>query len=124
MTGHSLSTSQITDKTKDKHPYRHNKYRALKFPSRRNLLHIKEDLTANKPVQILCFWTLFMFLSLSKTLPCLYYKTQRFGDWILFPCLGKTYWAQATELVPISGHLYQHRDGVYKPSTTQTICKS
>jgi hypothetical protein len=25
------------------------------------------------------------------------------------------------ELAPISGHLYQHQDGVYKPSTAPTI---
>jgi hypothetical protein len=28
------------------------------------------------------------------------------------------------ELFPISGHLYQHQDGVYKPSIAQTICES
>jgi hypothetical protein len=33
-------------------------------------------------------------------------------------------WAQSVELVPISGHLYQHQVGVYKPSTASTICES
>jgi hypothetical protein len=33
-------------------------------------------------VQILCFWTLSIVLSLSKTPSCLFFKTQRFGDWI------------------------------------------
>jgi hypothetical protein len=28
------------------------------------------------------------------------------------------------ELVPISGHMCQHKDGVYKPSTAQIICES
>jgi hypothetical protein len=30
-------------------------------------------------------------LSLSKTPSCLFFKTQRFGDWILSPSSGKTY---------------------------------
>jgi hypothetical protein len=42
-------------------------------------------------VQILRFWTLSIVLSLSKTPSCLYFKTQRFGDWILSPSLVKTY---------------------------------
>jgi hypothetical protein len=42
------------------------------------------------PVQILCFWTLSIILSLSKTLP-VYFSKQRFGDWILSPSSGKTY---------------------------------
>jgi hypothetical protein len=35
---------------------------------------------------------------------------QRFGDWILSPSSGKSLlsWAQSIELVPTSGHLYQH----------------
>jgi hypothetical protein len=33
-------------------------------------------------------------------------------------------WAQLIELAPISRHLDQHQDGVYKPSTGQTICES
>jgi hypothetical protein len=42
-------------------------------------------------VQLLCSWTLSIVSSLSKMLSCLYFKTQRFGDWILSPSLGKTY---------------------------------
>jgi hypothetical protein len=38
---------------------------------------------------MLCFWTLSIVLSLSKntvlTLSCLFFKQQRFGDWILSP---------------------------------------
>jgi hypothetical protein len=33
-------------------------------------------------------------------------------------------WTQSIVLFPISGHLYQHQDGVYKPITAQTICES
>jgi hypothetical protein len=33
-------------------------------------------------------------------------------------------WAKSIELVPIAGHLYQYQDGIYKPSTAQTICES
>jgi hypothetical protein len=41
-------------------------------------------------LQILCFWTSsIILLSLSKTPSCLYYKTQRFRDWILSPSSGK-----------------------------------
>jgi hypothetical protein len=36
-------------------------------------------------------WILSIILSLSKTPPCLYYKTQHFGEWILPSSLGKTY---------------------------------
>jgi hypothetical protein len=32
--------------------------------------------------------------------------------------------APSIELVPISGYLCQHQDGVYKPNTAQTICES
>jgi hypothetical protein len=38
--------------------------------------------------QILRFWTLSIVLSLSKTQPCLFFKTQRFGDWIMSPEIG------------------------------------
>jgi hypothetical protein len=31
------------------------------------------------------------FFFLSKTSFCLYFKTQRFGDWILSPSLSETY---------------------------------
>jgi hypothetical protein len=41
--------------------------------------------------QILCFWTLSIVLSLSKNRPVYFFKTQRFGDWILSPSSGKTY---------------------------------
>jgi hypothetical protein len=41
--------------------------------------------------QILCFWTLSIVLFLSKTLSCLYFKTQHFRDWILPLPSGKTY---------------------------------
>jgi hypothetical protein len=41
-------------------------------------------------VQILCFWTLSIVISLSKTRSCLFFKT-RFGDCILSPSSGKTY---------------------------------
>jgi hypothetical protein len=42
-------------------------------------------------VQILRIWTLSIVLSLPKTLAYLFFKTQRFGDWILSPSSGKTY---------------------------------
>jgi hypothetical protein len=41
-------------------------------------------------VQVLCFWTLSIVLSLSKTVLFIF-KTQRFGDQILSPSSGKTY---------------------------------
>jgi hypothetical protein len=31
---------------------------------------------------------------------------------------------QSAELVPVSGHLYQHKVGVYKLNTAPTICES
>jgi hypothetical protein len=45
------------------------------------------------------FWTLSIILFLSKTLSCLYFKTQRFGDWILSPEIGTSSinWAQMSE---------------------------
>jgi hypothetical protein len=42
-------------------------------------------------VQILCFWTVSIVLSSSKKPSCLFFRTQRFGDWILSPSSGKTY---------------------------------
>jgi hypothetical protein len=36
-------------------------------------------------VQIFRFWTLCIVLSSFKTPTSLYFKTQRFGDWILCP---------------------------------------
>jgi hypothetical protein len=42
-------------------------------------------------VQLLRLWTLSIFSSFSKMLSCLYFKTQRFGDWIRSPSSGKTY---------------------------------
>jgi hypothetical protein len=50
-------------------------------------LHWKSQQTAGRSplAQILCFWTLSIVLSSSKTPSCLFFKTQRFGDWILSP---------------------------------------
>jgi hypothetical protein len=42
-------------------------------------------------LQVLCFWTLSIVLSLSKTLYCLFCKTKRFGYCILSLSSGKTY---------------------------------
>jgi hypothetical protein len=58
--------------------------------------------------------------------PCLFLKTQRFGDWIQSPSSGKNLlnWTQSIELVPISGPLCQLQDWVYKPNTEQTICEN
>jgi hypothetical protein len=43
-------------------------------------------------VQILCFWTLSIVTALSKKhRPAYFFKTQRFGDWILSPSSGKTH---------------------------------
>jgi hypothetical protein len=41
-------------------------------------------------MQVLCFWTLYIVSSLTKTVLFIF-KTQRFGDWILSPSSGKTY---------------------------------
>jgi hypothetical protein len=62
--------------------------------SRRNLNSNSEDVKVcddGTLVHILCFWTLSVVLSLSKISSCLFFKTQRFGDWILSPFSGKTY---------------------------------
>jgi hypothetical protein len=44
---------------------------------------------------------------------CFYSKARRFGDWILSPSSGETYSVgpQSIELVPISGHLLEHKIG-------------
>jgi hypothetical protein len=44
-------------------------------------------------VPILCFWTIFIILPLSKNsiLSCLFFRMQRFGDWIPSPSSGKIY---------------------------------
>jgi hypothetical protein len=47
-----------------------------KTPGEEQDLKLCDDSTS---VQILCFWTLSVVLFLSKTPPCLYFKTQRFG---------------------------------------------
>jgi hypothetical protein len=48
-------------------------------------------LTIGMSVRILRFWTLSIDLFISKTPSCLYFKTRRFGYWILSPSSGKTY---------------------------------
>jgi hypothetical protein len=64
-------------------------------------------------VQMLCFCTLSIVLSLSKKPSCLFFKTQGCGNWILSLSSGKTYsvWAQSIELVPVSGpEMHMRRD--------------
>jgi hypothetical protein len=59
-----------------------------------NFLNSKYDLKVcddGTVVQILCSWTLSIFLPLSKTPSRLFFKILRFGDWILSPSSGKTY---------------------------------
>jgi hypothetical protein len=43
------------------------------------------------PLQMLRSWTSSIVSSLSKMSSSLYFKTHRFGDWILPPSSGKTY---------------------------------
>jgi hypothetical protein len=74
---------------------------------------------------ILCFWTLSTVLFYLKTPFCSYLKTMfRRLDSVTFFRWNLLSWAQSIELVPISGHIYQHQDGVYKPNTAQSICES
>jgi hypothetical protein len=40
---------------------------------------------------IFCFWTISIVFSLSKTPSCLFFKTRRFGDWIVSPFSDNTY---------------------------------
>jgi hypothetical protein len=81
-----------------------------------NVLQIKQILI----IQMLCFRTLSNIL--------FYFKTRRFGDWILFPSSGINLlsWAQSIGLVPISGHLHQRKVGYtnqaqHKPSARVKI---
>jgi hypothetical protein len=79
----------------------------------------------HKTVKILCRWTIFIVLSLSKNTVLFIFQNEfRILDSVSVFRWNLLSWAQSIELVPISGHLYQHQDGVYKPSTAQTICES
>jgi hypothetical protein len=66
-----------------------------------------------------CITDTMMFLDIIHRLDL--YETQRFGDWIVSPPSTKPIQVQSVGLVPISGHLHQHKMGYtsqaeHKPS--------
>jgi hypothetical protein len=66
-------------------------FKPVKFPSQIQWQFLIILISDTVLVQILCFWTLSIVFSLTKTSSCLFFKIQRFGDWILSSYSGKTY---------------------------------
>jgi hypothetical protein len=58
------------------------------LPTSRTILKLS---SRNNCIQILCCLTLVIVLSLSKNTVLFYFKTQRFGDWILSSSSGNTF---------------------------------